>query len=122
MASNRLLGVTSDGARLAPGRSGTAAALRSTIELHFFQVLPRLDVTMPIGIGYNLFGLSETDPTMNRGSGDVSAGLTATLDRGWTGAITATHYFGRSKDLLAAQSQQPLSNFDFIRVSLKRAF
>ena len=34
---------------------------------------------------------------MNRGTGDIDFGVTATFDQAWKGAVTYTHYFGESK-------------------------
>jgi hypothetical protein len=124
IAANHLLSATDNADRLAPGRTRTAAAIRTVFEPQFFQVLPRIDITVPIGIGYNFLGLSETDPAMNRGTGDVDFGVTATIDQAWKGAVTYTHYFGQSKFPLVGFGgpQQPLGNWDYIQVSVERSF
>ncbi len=123
-AANRLLETTANTAQLAHGRTRTAAALRMVFEPQFFQVLPRIDVTTPVGFGYNFLGLSQTDPSMNRGTGDISVGLTATFDQTWKGAMTLTHYLGRSKYPVTGFSgpQQPLDDWDYIELSVERSF
>ncbi len=124
IAANHLLDATDNPERLAPGRTRTAAAIRTVFEPQFFQVLPRIDITVPVGAGYNLLGLSETDPAMNRGTGDFDFGITATIDQAWKGAVTYTHYFGQSKFPLVGLGgpQQPLGNWDYIKVSVERSF
>jgi hypothetical protein len=124
IAANHLLDTTDNPDRLAPGRTRTAAAIRTVFEPQFFQVLPRIDITVPVGIGYNFLGLSETDPAMNRGTGDFDFGVTATIDQAWKGAVTYTHYFGWSKFPLVGIGgpQQPLGNWDYIQVSVERSF
>jgi hypothetical protein len=124
IAANHLLDATDNPDQLAPGRTRTAAAIRTVFEPQFFQVLPRIDITVPVGIGYNFLGLSETDPAMNRGTGDFDFGVTATIDQAWKGAVTYTHYFGWSKFPLVGIGgpQQPLGNWDYIQVSVERSF
>ena len=79
---------------------------------------------VPVGIGWNFLGLSETDPAMNRGTGDIDFGVTATFDQAWKGAVAYTHYFGWSKfaPVGSGGSQQPLGNWDYIQVSISRSF
>jgi hypothetical protein len=124
IAANHLLQVTDNADQLSPGRTRTAAAIRTVFEPQFFQVLPRIDITVPVGIGYSFLGLSETDPAMNRGTGDFDFGVTATIDQAWKEAVTFTHYFGQSKFPLVGIGgpQQPLGNWDYIQVSVERSF
>jgi hypothetical protein len=61
---------------------------------------------------------------MNRGTGDIDFGVTATFDEVWKGAINYTHYFGQSKFPVVGFGgpQQPLGNWDYIQVSVERSF
>jgi hypothetical protein len=124
IAANHLIAATDNPGQLSPGRTRTAAALRTVFEPQFYQVLPRVDITIPVGIGWNFLGLSQTDPAMNRGTGDVDFGVSATIDQAWKAAITYTHYFGQSKFPLVGVGgpQQPLGNWDYIQVSIERSF
>lgn len=61
IAGNDRLAVTAGQAALAPDRTRAAMALRTVFEPQFFQVLPRLDLTLPIGLGINFLGLSSVD-------------------------------------------------------------
>jgi len=124
LAMNHLIETTGNAVRLSPGRTRTAAGLRTLFEPQFLQVLPRVDITVPLGVGYNFLGLSQTDASMNRGTGDFTFGVTATLDRTWKSALTLTHYFGQSKYPVTgyAGAQQPLGNWDYIQLSIERSF
>jgi hypothetical protein len=124
IAINHLIAETDNWGQLSPGRTRTAAAFRTVFEPQFFQLFPRVDITTPIGIAYNFLGLSQTDPAMNRGTGHVDFGVTATVDQVWKGAATFSHYFGVSKFPLVGFGgpQQPLDNWDYIKVSVERSF
>lgn len=126
IAANRLLQTTANPNQLQPGRTRTAAGLRTVFEPRFFQVLPRVDITTPIGVGYDFLGLSEVDSAMNRGTGDISVGITATLDQVWRASLGVTHYFGKSKNAFIVRSPsdggQSLENWDFISVTVQRNF
>jgi hypothetical protein len=124
MAGNHLLAVTANRDQLVPGRTSSAVALRSVFAPQFFQVLPRLDLTVPIGVGYNVIGLSEVIPEMNRGTGDVGIGLSATLDQSWTATLNLTHYFGASKIpfLYAANACPRMSQWDYVAMTVQHSF
>ena len=115
LAANDLLSVTSGLAELAPGRNQVAAALRAVLEPHYFQVLPALDISVPIGLGYDLLGRSSVNSSMNYGAGDVELGLTATWRTVWEGSVTFTHFFG-------PPDRQPFADRDFISISIQRTF
>ncbi|HEX4159925.1 MAG TPA: DUF1302 family protein [Rhizomicrobium sp.] len=115
IAANDRLNVTSGIAELSPGRDRFAAALRSVLEPHYYEVLPQLDVSLPIGLGYNLIGKSSVDSSMNDGAGDFELGVSATYQTVWEGSITFTHYFG-------PPDRQPFADRDFIALSVERTF
>ncbi|HLY54140.1 MAG TPA: DUF1302 family protein [Stellaceae bacterium] len=109
-----------------PGRTRFAAAFRTVFEPQFYQVVPRLDLSVPIGIGYGLIGSSETDPTMTRRTGDISVGLTARFDQVWRAGIEFTHYLGRDQvPYLPFQPNDaidPVAAGDFLSLSVERKF
>ena len=126
LAFNDLLATTANADALLPGRTRFASALRTVFEPQFFQILPRLDLSLPIGLGYNLIGRSETDPTMNHGTGDVTIGAALTFDQRWKVALSATHYFGDTGNaylpLYGVAVKHALSDQDFLLLSLARSF
>ena len=89
--------------------------MRAVLEPHYFQVLPALDISVPIGLGYDLLGRSSVNSSMNYGAGDVELGLTATWRTVWEGSVTFTHFFG-------PPDRQPFADRDFISLSIQRTF
>jgi Protein of unknown function (DUF1302) len=115
IAANDLLNVTSGESELAPGRDHFAAALRAVLEPHYYEVLPALDLSVPIGLGYDLIGNSSTDSSMNDGAGDLELGLSATYVTVWQSSLTFTHYYG-------PPDRQPFADRDFVSLSIERTF
>jgi len=126
VAGNHLIAPTASPNLITPGRTQTAAAIRTVIEPQFFQIVPRVDLTIPVQLGYNLFGNSSIDPSMNRGTGDVTLGANLTLDETWKLALSGTHYIGDTKNSFLPDTPigltQSLSRQDFISLSVKTSF
>jgi hypothetical protein len=115
LAANELLDATEYAADIDPSRTRFAAAVRAVFEPRYFEVLPALDLSVPIGLGYDLIGRSSTDASLNAGSGDAEFGVSATYHTVWQGSITFTHFIGSS-------ARQPFADRDFISLSLERTF
>jgi len=124
VAGNHLVATSFEPDQLVAGRTRSAAALRTLFTPQFFQILPRLDVTLPISLGYNFLGLSQVLPEMNRGTGDVGVSVTVILGQSWIGSLGVTHYFGTSKSPFGAVAYggNPLSQWDSLSLSLQRSF
>jgi hypothetical protein len=126
VAGNGLLDVTANPGRRMPDRTRWAAAIRTVVEPRFFQILPRLDLTVPIGLGYNFLGRSPIDPMMTRGSGDIDVGLTARIDEVWRVTVGATHYFGKVQPSLVPYptigADRPSGYQDFATIALERSY
>ena len=114
-AATQRLEVTKNAEELDPSDSKLAVAFRGSFEPTYFEVVPNLDVTLSLGLGYNLTGNSSTDPYQKQGAGDFDFGVTATYRVVWTGSITLTRFLGSA-------SQQHLADRDFIRVGIQRTF
>lgn len=115
VAANDRLRVTGGAAVLDRSRDALAAALRAVFEPHYYEVLPALDLSLPIGLGYDFLGNSSTDSSMNNGAGDVEFGVTATYRTVWDASLTLTHYFG-------PPDRQPFADRDFVSISIERTF
>ena len=114
-AATRRLEVTKNSAELDPSASTLAVAFRGSFEPTYFEVLPNLDLTLSLGLGYNLAGNSSTDSYQREGAGDVDFGVTATYRVVWSASITLTHFLGSA-------SRQVLADRDFIRLGIQRTF
>ncbi len=115
IAVNDLLGVTQNERALDPSRNRFATNIRALFEPHYFEVLPHLDVTLSLGIGYNVVGRSSTDYTQNSGAGDFEAGISVSYLSVWKANLALTSFLG-------TPSSQPLADRDFISMSVERTF
>ena len=84
-------------------------------EPHYFQVLPNLDLSLPIGLGYNLTGRSFSYYAQNGGTGDFEVGVSALYQSVWKASLTMTGFIG-------APDRQPLADRDIIAFSVERTF
>jgi len=115
VASNDVLAVTRNASARDPTRDGFALAARAEFAPQYFEVLPGLNLTVPLSIGYGLIGSSSIDAAQYEGAGDVEIGLQATFQTVWQAHLTLTHFIGTPE-------QQPYSDRDFVSLHLQRTF
>jgi len=111
LAYNRRLAVTTDIFAAADGSSQGiggldphttkgAFAFRMLFEPQYFQVLPGLDLSVPMGLGWNFGGRSSAVANFAGGAsnaGDYSVGVKGTYQNAWKAALTWTDYFGAAR-------------------------
>jgi hypothetical protein len=117
VAINHVLSVDENKAALAPGRQATAAATEFTITPNYYSVLPKLDISFPIGVSYDFLGRSEVDGTMNHGTGNFTFGIQATYRTTWIAAITYKDFFGKADPTLNA-----LADRGYINLNIQHTF
>ncbi|MES2948547.1 MAG: DUF1302 family protein [Pseudomonadota bacterium] len=125
LAFNRTLRVTKDIFAIGPG--GTSAGLggldpnttrdawafRMLFEPQYFQVLPGLDLSIPVGVGYNFGGRSSAIFNYAGGAsnaGDYSIGIKGKYQGVWNLALVYSDFFGTAKtftETLVAGSGSP---------------
>ncbi len=115
LAANERLSVTKNESALDPSRTRFALAFQADFEPQYFEVLPGLDLSLPIGFGYGLAGRSSVAETQNAGAGNFEIGVKATYRVVWEGSLTFTHFMGTPE-------RQPLADRDFISFSVQRTF
>ncbi len=120
VAFNHVISVDSGKAALTPGRNATAAALQFTVSPTYDDVLPNLDVQIPVGLSYNFLGDSQIDATMNHGYGSYNFGVSATYRQVWTGGITYVGYFGKANPNL--QDIPSLVDRSYVSFNITRTF
>jgi len=113
VAANDLMAVTGDKAALDRTRDRFALSLRAQFEPRWFEVLPHLDISVPVSLGCNALGRSSVIDTQYAGSGDVEVGVAASWRSEWRASLTLTSYFG-------SPYRQPLADRDFVLVSVER--
>lgn len=109
------------------------SALRFVFQPEYFQVLPGIDLQVPIGLGYGLSGRSAVFQMSPEHGGDFSIGVNAEVDKTWKAGLNFTHYFGDKGPAPMLSSQNPAQNSyasyrqyyadrDFVTFTIQRTF
>lgn len=98
-----------------PQWKGTATKIRVMLEPRYFRVLPNLDLTVPIGVGYTISGHSFGYRVQNAGAADMQLAVTATYRSVWKASLSLTRYMG-------PPAKQWLSDRDYLALSVTRTF
>jgi hypothetical protein len=148
LAYNRRLKVTKDIFAIGPGGTNAgfggldpnttkgAFALRLLFEPQYFQVMPGVDLSVPVGLGYNFGGRSSTIFNFAGGAseaGDYSIGVKGTWQNTWRMALTYSDFFGKAKTFTETLNRgagaprqltyaQTLADRAFLAFSLSRTF
>lgn len=108
-----------------------ASAIRVVFQPEFFQVMPGVDLQVPIGLGYGLYGRSAVVQLSPEHGGDFTLGMNATIDRKWKAGLNYTHYFGDGNTVVSsatgpqstyASYQQYYRDRDFISFTIQATF
>lgn len=132
VAYNRRMSVTKNAHALDPNSTRDALAIRFIFSPAYFQVIDGLDVNVPIGLGYGLYGRSSV---INPGfsvykGGDLSIGVSADYKKIWRFGVNYTHFFGSADNFLTpANSPAPVESYrqnykdrNFISFSVQTTF
>lgn len=130
------LGSTGVNGGLAGNTTKDAWALRMIFEPQYFQVVPGLDLSVPVGLGWNFGGRSSAIFNFAGGTsnaGDFSIGIKGKYQNAWNVSLTYTDYFGKAKtftETLAPGSAAPrqlsfaqsLKDRGYLALSVSRTF
>ncbi|MBI4984637.1 MAG: DUF1302 domain-containing protein [Rhodocyclales bacterium] len=130
---NRRTSITKNPGALDLNVERDAWGFRFVFEPAYFQVLPGLDITVPIGLGYNPKGKSSVVSGFNGGvdkGGDVSIGINGEYEKTWKLSAKYVHYLGDENvksipytpAILMNSFAQTLKDRDFLSFSIQRAF
>lgn len=137
LAYNRLLSVTHNPTNplfpngvLNTNHTRDAWATRFVFQPEYFQVLPGLDLQVPIAVGYGISGRSAVFQVAPEHGGDVSVGLNFDYKKTWKAGVQYTHYYGPAGpapalDIAAgtyASYKQYYADRDFVTLSIQRSF
>lgn len=112
---------------LNPNADRSATALRMVYAPSYRQVLPGLDLTPSLGLGYGWGRSSAVGPgfAVDRG-GDLNVGLGAVYLGSWNANLSLVRYLGKEAPTLDnsnnAQFQQALKDRHFVSLSLRTTF
>lgn len=99
VAGQQVIDITHNEQYFDTTKSRTAVGLRGVVTLDYYQVLPGLDLHVPIGVGWTVLGRSPLPAGFNtynygNAAGDFSIGVQGTYAQTWKGGISFTTYFG----------------------------
>jgi len=137
IAWNRTLSVTKNPSTrgnggLDPNTTRDAAALRMIFEPQYFQVLPGVDLSVPMGLGYNFAGRSSAVFNFAGGAskaGDYTLGVKAKY-RDWNFGLSYTAFFGSESTFTVVDSAgtrmlsygQSLKDRNYLALNISRTF
>lgn len=135
LAWNRLLHCEKSCGALDPNATRDAVSLRAVFEPQYRQLMPGLDLGVPIGLGWTPKGSrSVIGPFAYpaEDGGDFTLGLNGTYEQVWRFNVAYTHFFGKAATLLDLPAdpsvppsftyQQSRRDRDFLSLTLRRSF
>ncbi|MDD0838876.1 DUF1302 family protein [Curvibacter sp. HBC61] len=135
IAWNRLLSKRDPQGHLDPLRTRDATALQMVFSPSYRQVLPGLDLSVPLGLRYVLDGNSAiTGQSWGpKGTGSATFGVEGTYEGVWQFALNYTRFLGGSAPLVnytplltggtpTYTTGNPLGDRDFVSLSIRRTF
>ncbi|NDY90261.1 DUF1302 domain-containing protein [Ideonella sp. TBM-1] len=126
LAFNRTLSVTRNAAALNPNSTRDAANLRMVLEPKYRQVMPGVDLSVPVGLGYGLHGNSRAvGAFMGKGVGDLSVGLNGAYLDVWRFGLNYTHYLGEAAPFIDGGHRafkQSYADRDYLSLFVRRTF
>lgn len=126
-AFNYLNEVTDNADQLDPSVTRSASAIRFVFQPEYFQVLPGIDLQVPIGVGYGLHGRTAgTGGMPPEHGGDFSIGVKADIKKTWQMGLNYTTYFGEAKGIVDETAGLSYDQFhqdrDFLSFTVQRSF
>lgn len=123
---NRRLSVSKNAAALNPNATRDATNIRVVFEPKYRQVIPGLDLSVPVGLGYGLAGNSSVVGAFaGRHTGDLSIGLNGSYLDVWRFGLNLTTYLGTAGPFIENGHQtfkQNLSDRTYVSFNLRRTF
>ncbi|MDR2838080.1 MAG: DUF1302 domain-containing protein [Azonexus sp.] len=130
---NAVTGCPAGGRCLDPLATKSATAIQFVFQPEYFQVLPGLDLQVPIGVGYGIDGRSSVAGVAAlmppEHGGNISIGLKGEYLKTWQMGFNYTHYFGDNSSVIRYNADAPTLSYknfhgdrDFVTLSIQRTF
>jgi hypothetical protein len=124
---NRRTSVTKGVQYLDPTSTRDAWGLRVMLEPQYYQVLPQLDITLPVSLGYAPSGRSSVTSFGPEKGGDLTIGISAEYQKTWRASLQYVRFLGGAGGVSATGTAAPsyrqyYSDRDFISLSVQRTF
>jgi hypothetical protein len=119
VAGDNLLGFDKNRQNFNRSYRHMAFGFRTLFTADYFHVLPALDISVPVGFGWNFMGLAPDTAGFNnygidRG-GDITIGLNGTYKNVWTAGVSYTRF-------IAPPGRDPFADRDFAEFNIERTF
>ncbi|MFZ3023893.1 DUF1302 domain-containing protein [Pseudomonas sp.] len=130
-AFNRRLSISDNSDQLDPLATRDASALQFIFSPEYFQVMPGVDMQVPIGVSYGVSGRSSVNGALfpAEQGGNVSVGIKGEYQKSVQASLNFTHYYGPDGSVINYDTAVPelsYKNFhgdrDFISLSIQRTF
>lgn len=127
-AFNRRIRITDNPLAVDPNSTRDAGALQFVFTPEYFQVLPEIDLQLPIGVSYGLWGRSPVNGVLfpAEHGGSISLGAKAVYQKAWHIGLNYTHYVGTAGSVATITGLNSYQNFhgdrDFVSLSVQRSF
>lgn len=127
VAWNELTSISKNGDALAARATRHAVSTRFVFTPIYRELLPGLNIEVPVGAGYTPKGTSAVVAAFGpQHGGDASFGVNATYLNIWKASINLTHYIGSGDTATDETGQltfrQALKDRDFVALSAQRSF
>jgi hypothetical protein len=134
LAWNRRLSVSRNASALDPNSTRDASGMRILFAPEYFQIMPGVDLAVPIGLGYAISGRSSTGVKFAGGAehgGDFSIGANFDYRKKVKFSVNLVHFFGGEGTFISPntapqatvlQYRQTNKDRDFISFSLQSTF
>jgi hypothetical protein len=130
-AFNRRLSITDNKNQLDPLATRDASALQFIFSPEYFQVMPGLDIQLPIGVSYGLSGRSSVNGALfpSEHGGNMTFGIKGEYQKTVQASLNFTHYYGPDGSIIKYDTPVPelsYKNFhgdrDFVSFSIQHTF
>jgi len=135
MGWNRRISISKNPDSLDPNVTRDALGFRVLFSPEYYQVMPGIDISVPLMLGYNPKGKSSVVQSFNGGvnhGGDMSIGIDADYQKQWKFSLKYAHYLGKENvkiipstsenSALMSSFDQTLKDRDFVSFSIQRTF
>jgi Protein of unknown function (DUF1302) len=129
VAWNRITSIKENPLALDPNADRDAWGFRAMFEPTWYQVMPMLDISVPINLGYSPKGRSAVAPVGTHKGGDLTLGVNGEYAKQWKFGLSYTHYFGSEGPMLDGSVgrynntfKQSSKDRDFIAFNVQRTF
>ncbi|MBT0960103.1 DUF1302 domain-containing protein [Denitromonas iodatirespirans] len=130
IAWNRVLKITKNPTAVDPNATRDAVSMRFVLEPTYRQVIPGVDIGVPIGLGYTPKGSRSMalgpGSLPASGGGDFNIGVNGSYLDVWRFSVTYTHFFGPEGNFLDANNnfsyRQAMKDRNFVALSVRRTF